>query len=127
MLDYKISEFSKMSGRMEIHVVAVSIGSDLSVTVFGGQEPHIGCVTLSIPRPSLDNPDIISSTTSVLNLTGHKDDDVAKYMSHMLSSRLKRNVVVTGGIHVDEIRPDEIEETRRIIKDITEEMTNMLI
>jgi hypothetical protein len=116
-----------MSGRMEIHVVAVSIGSDLSVTVFGGQEPHIGCVTLSIPRPSLDNPDIISSTTSVLNLTGHKDDDVAKYMSHMLSSRLKRNVVVTGGIHVDEIRPDEIEETRRIIKDITEEMTNMLI
>lgn len=96
------------------------IGEDLCVIISGGDKPHIGCVTLSVPRPSLSTSGGTSATTSVLNLMGHKDDEAAKYVSHLLSSKLNKNVVVTCGIHVDNITCEEIEITLDLIKRLTD-------
>lgn len=110
-------------GRIKINAKSFLIGEDLCVIISGGDSPHIGCVTLSVPRPSLSDANIISSTTSVLNLIGHKDDEAAKYVSHALSSRLNKNVVVTCGIHVDNITGEEI----RIILNLIKELTDTLV
>ena len=57
------------------------IGEDLLISVEGGQKPHIGCVIQSIPRPSLTGDGSYSATSSVLNLTGHKDEYLCRKLS----------------------------------------------
>ena len=110
---------TKEQGRIKINVHAVAIGEDLCVIIAGGDSPHIGCVTLSVPRPSLADAAVMSATTSVLNMIGHKDDEAARYVSHTLAAKLNKNVVVTCGIHVDQITPSEIEATIRLLKEMT--------
>lgn len=109
-------------GRIRINLKVFMIGKDLCVIISGGDSPHIGSVTLSIPRPSLADPNNNSSTTSVLNVLGHKDDEAAKYVSHILSSKLNKNVVVTCGIHIDNITNEEIEITICLLKELTDKL-----
>lgn len=108
------------SGRLKINMKAIAVGDDLCVIIAGGDSPHIGCVTLSVPRPSLRDENAASATTSVLNLVGHKDDEAARYVSHTLSSALKKNTVVTCGIHVDNITNDEIKLVFTLLQQLTD-------
>lgn len=110
-------------GRIKVNLKAFAIGKDLCVIISGGDIPHIGSVTLSIPRPSLSDSNERSATTSVLNLLGHKDDEVARYVSHTLSSKLNKNVVVTCGIHVNNITAEEID----VVVDILKQLTDIVI
>lgn len=105
-------------GRIKLNVKSIEIGDDLCVIISGGDSPHIGCVTLSTPRPSLSNKNVISSTTSVLNRISHKDDEVARYVSEELSSKLNKHVAVICGIHVDNITEAEIKELMGSLNDI---------
>lgn len=114
--------FTLKKGRIEVNLKAFDIGNDLCVIISGGDSPHIGSVTLSVPRKSLSDLNKSSATTSVLNLIGHKDDEAAKYVSHNLSSRLNKNVVATGGIHVDNITSEEINIVIDILKELTEKI-----
>ena len=47
------------------------------ILLYGGERPHIGCTVMAQPRPSLADPQKMSSTASVLNLSGHKDETVS--------------------------------------------------
>jgi len=120
-------EFYLGKGRIKINMKAVSIGEDLCVIISGGDSPHIGCVTMSVPRPSLSDSRDISATTSVLNLIGHKDDEVARIVSNELSSKLNKNVVVTCGIHLDNITQEEINVTIEILKELTSNLISSLL
>ncbi|HMM05654.1 MAG TPA: hypothetical protein PKD52_03165 [Clostridiales bacterium] len=91
-----------------MNIKSIEMGDDLCVIISGGDRPHIGCVTFSTPRPSLSVENAMSSTTSVLNRIGHKDEAVARYVSEELSARFNKHVAVVCGIHVDEITEDEI-------------------
>lgn len=115
-----MQELSIERDRIKIDVKAFLVGEDLCVIISGGDSPHIGCVTLSVPRPSLSDLDRNSATTSILNLLGHKDDEAAKYVSHTLSSRLNKNVVVTCGIHIDNITKEEIQIVISLLKELTD-------
>lgn len=123
MYDFSFDDMYNLAlekGRIKINLKVFMIGQDLCVIISGGDSPHIGSVTLSIPRPSLADANNNSSTTSVLNVLGHKDDEAAKYVSHALSSRLNKNVVVTCGIHVDDITSAEIKDVISILKELTD-------
>ena len=122
-----MDEIAVKQGRININGRAFLVGEDLCVIISGGDSPHIGCVTLSVPRPSLSDKNKISSTTSILNLIGHKDDEAAKYVSETLASRLNKNVVVTCGIHVDNIKAEEIHTTIELIKELTDKLTEGLV
>lgn len=122
MIEIKTFNLRKEEGRIDIGLTATCIGADLSVIVFGGEVPHIGCVTLSIPRPGLDDSNRISATTSVLNVTGHKDGEVLSGLSQALAAALNKKVVVTGGIHVEKISADEIISVKNMMDELTEEL-----
>lgn len=79
------------------------IGPDLLVAIWGGEKPHIGAVAVAQPRPSLKDPEVTSATASVICNVGHKEDELVKAASEILSSVLKTQVVVTGGIHWDNL------------------------
>ena len=114
-------------GRLKINMKVFLIGNDLCVIISGGDTPHIGCVTLSVPSPSLSDTNYTSATTSVLNLLGHKDDEAARYVSHTLSSKLNKNVVVTCGIHVDNITVEEIKLVINLLKQLTDTFTKKIL
>ncbi len=119
-------ELNKQQGRICISIKAHIIGSDLCVMISGGDSPHIGAVTLSVPRPSLADAQKISASTSVLTVTGHKDDDVARTVSHTLASSLNTHVVVTCGIHVDDITETEIITVSRLVNELVDELIHLI-
>ena len=96
-------ELSTPQGEYTIHSLSVLVGEDLLTCLWGGTQPHVGAVGVALPRPSMADTQATSSTSSVFTLLGHKEDAVVKIVSERLSARLNRNVVVTAGIHWDDL------------------------
>lgn len=84
-----------------VEMWAVLCGKDMSVGVVGGTHAHIGAVALSIPRPSLKDPNVSSASTSVLTVVGHKEDELAKKAATRLASTFGCTVCVQAGVHID--------------------------
>ena len=114
---------SVKEGRFKLEASVRILGPDLLVAVWGGTHPHIGAVALALPRPSLRDKKKTSATSSVLTLLGHKEDVTAKTVSEALAAALKKNVVVTAGIHWDNLKPEEIE----LIIRLTDRLTKKII
>jgi hypothetical protein len=89
------------------------IGEDVLVAIWGGEKPHIGAVAVAQPRPSLKDPEVTSSSASVICLVGHKEDELAKAAAEILAAVLKTQVVVTAGIHWDNLAPEAIQHVVR--------------
>lgn len=96
-------------GLYDLEASVRKIGENLLVAIWGGERPHIGAVAIAQPRPSLIDPDRISSTASVFCLLGHKEDDLAKAVAEVLAATLNTTVVVTAGIHWDNLDAEGIE------------------
>jgi gallate decarboxylase subunit D len=112
-----------ISVSFKLEALLKPLGPDLLVAVWGGTHPHVGAVALAVPRPSLKDKKKTSATSSVLTLLGHKEDLTSKMISETLAAALKRNVVVTVGIHWDNLKEEEIQ---RIVK-LTERLTLKII
>ncbi len=89
------------AGMHLVEAIAVVCGADVSVSFGGGQKCHIGASALAIPRPSLQDKERLSATASVICVTGHKDDELARYAALKLATALNCCVNVTVGLHVD--------------------------
>ena len=99
-----------------LHLQLQFVGEDLSVLVYGGEHAHIGCTVLSIPRPSLTDSQKTSCTSSVLNVTGHKDEIICRYLSEVITCKYNRTTVCSGGFHTDGITEKEIIEVQQTVK-----------
>ena len=104
------------------------LGADVLVILSGGTKPHIGSIAVALPRPSLTDEEIISSTSSAYNFLGHKDHVIAQRVAEMLSSRLNRNVVAVAGFHIDKITQEGIsrvvENCDALAKEIYKELAD---
>ena len=103
-----MKKFSYGSEPYTVHGEMRLLGSDLLVVLSGGTKPHIGSIAVAVPRPSLANKEVVSSTSSVYNFVGHKDHVIAQRVAEVLSSRLNRHVVVVAGFHIDKISEEGI-------------------
>ncbi|MGD2184970.1 MAG: hypothetical protein PVI71_02530 [Desulfobacterales bacterium] len=99
------------------------IGEDVLVAIWGGEKPHIGAVAVAQPRPSLKNPDVTSASASVICFVGHKEDELAKASAEILAAALNTPVVVTAGIHWDDLDEGAIQ---RIIQN-SEILVDMIL
>ena len=104
----------------EIRVSGEWIGEDLSVAVSGGDRPHIGCIALGIPDRREEDPDGSHASVSVLNVPDHRDDFLAVPIARKLSAGLGCRVTVSCGVHVDSIRPEQIERILETAERIAE-------
>ena len=91
------------TGAYDLTATVRLIGQDLLVAIWGGEKPHIGAVAAAQPRPSLKDPDMTSATASVICYAGHKEDELAKASAEIISAVLNTRVVVTAGIHWDNL------------------------
>ena len=86
------------------------IGDDFLVAIWGGEKPHIGAVSVAQPRPSLKDPNALSASASVFCMIGHKEDELAKAASEILAATLNSSIVVTAGIHWDNLKKEGIQK-----------------
>lgn len=103
-------------GPLECQVLWAITQQGITVSLFGGI-PHVGSTALAIPRPSLKDPSRTSATSSVLNVTGHKDDELARRLAESLAAGLNRVVAVTAGVHAgpEGVYDLPVEDLKRII------------
>ncbi len=91
------------------------------LALFGGERPHIGSVVLALPRPSLvKGSGKRSTTSSVMNVLGHKDEVMAREAAEMAALKLDSLVSVTAGVHIKDASPEELDhlvENTRVLVD----------
>ncbi|MBN2538888.1 MAG: hypothetical protein JXB09_02425 [Deltaproteobacteria bacterium] len=114
------------NGLYRIEAEAVRIGTDLLVYIWGGDRPHIGSVAAAQPRPSLEAPSRVSATASVLTYPGHKEDVLVKDAAELLAAELKTSVVVTAGIHWENLDEAGIKEIVTLCQELIHELLKKL-
>lgn len=92
----------------KIEFLLLEIGNDIIFIVSGGDQPHIGTISIGIPCPSLKIPNQLSSTISTYVFIGHKDDIIANKIAHEISKRMNKKVVVIAGIHFHHLSKKDI-------------------
>jgi hypothetical protein len=101
-----------------LRVTVAEVGADLLVVVDGGDRPHIGAVSIGIPHPSMHDLQETSSTVSVFNLTGHRDDRVSSPLAREIAREFGRTTVAVAGIHIDEADDDAVNGVLARMKDM---------
>lgn len=107
-------------------MTAVRAGCDLSIICCGGEKPHIGGVAISIPRKSLLDDETLSATTSVINITGHKEGELLQYIANTCAVALACVVTVSGGIHFDRLEQAGIIEIQEAVESLTDSLIQRL-
>lgn len=103
-------------GQIELKVTETK--RDCHILLYGGESPHIGTVVISQPRPSLRENGKISCTSSVWNMSGHKDEALCRILAEKMTVLRNKPVVCTGGFHVDDITEEQIQELTEQIQNI---------
>ena len=86
----------------------VPMGNDLAVSLQGGDAPHVGAVALAVPHPGLRTQGKTDASVSLLVVTGHKEDQLARKIAYTLATHGNRTVSVTCGIHMDNATDQDI-------------------
>lgn len=108
-------EVSAGRGRHCVRAAAQLLGPDVLVSLWGGTGPHIGTVTITMPRPGRSGRAGVGTTSSVYNFPGHRDEAVARVCAERIAAACSRTTVVVAGIHIDGATPDDI---GRILKNV---------
>ena len=95
-------------GKYDLSASVRLVGEDILIAIWGGEKPHIGAVAAAQPRPSLADSNVISASASVICFLGHKDDSLAKKTAETLAAAFNAKVVVTVGIHWDDLSQADI-------------------
>ena len=114
-------------GKFTIEGQVQEIGPDILVSIWGGSRPHIGAIGIAVPRHSLKNPRKWSATSSNFTFPGHKEDTLVKKISERLAAQLRRNVVVTAGIHWDSITLKEIKTIENLTGKLSDQILERLL
>ncbi len=100
--------FAQGEGKHRVEAHVKRCGNDVLVAFTGGGAPHIGAAALAVPRPGISDPAKCSASASVLCVTGHKDDELARAAALRLAASIGNTVCVTVGIHIDNAAKTDI-------------------
>jgi hypothetical protein len=100
---------------IEVEADILSIGKDWIVAVSGGMTPHIGAVSYG-NREEEKN----------ISLGTHKELAVTRKMFARLNVMCAGNLLITGGIHIDHITPEQIDQVMEICDILTEKAAEIL-
>lgn len=109
-------------GRYKIHISSVVTSDGISVTITGGEKPHVGGVALCVPRPGRSGGKI-SCDMWVSPVPGHKDTEVAVPVAEMVCLETGQTTAVVTGIHIDNAEEREI----RVLVENSRQAARLLI
>jgi len=109
-------------GKFTMKAVVCFALKGINIYLGGGEIPHVGTVVVSQPRPSLKNKGKISCTTSVFNILGHKDDEIAVPMAEEICKKTNQVVVVTAGVHIENATMEGIDRLKKAGYELTDKI-----
>jgi len=86
-------------GKYRVWLKKVECGDDLVYVLGGGERPHVGGTVLKVP----------GKRTQTLTFGTHRDLEVLRPIAEVASERHRCKVAATGGVHIDDAGPDDIE------------------
>jgi len=86
-------------GRYGVTLEHYQIGKDRLIIIKGGEEEHIGAVTLIEERCCLHT----------IRKRGHRDDIISERMAKIIYNSIEDDILVICGIHIDDATKDEID------------------
>lgn len=89
-------------GRTKLLLITKQIGSDWIAHITGG-EAHVGAIGVGV-YDKLTN----IASSSVLTITGHREDSIAKVEAERISKATQSVTVLIVGIHLENITGKEI-------------------
>lgn len=108
-INFSLWQGREGEGRCQISLILQDTGNGINALLTGGEKPHVGGVVLALPRPSLRG-DGWSADVYITPVPGHKDVEVARTVAESLARELRCSVVVTAGIHSDNLCPEELSQ-----------------
>jgi alpha-beta hydrolase superfamily lysophospholipase len=111
----------RKAGRHSIFLEAKDVGKDLLITIYGGDEHHLGGVAVAYETRS-HYRDASTVSVSTLTFPGHKDYVVANSAAEQICKTLQRSVVVTTGIHYDNATKAELETILKAVDMLVKEL-----
>ncbi len=91
-------KYTISSGRIELEARALGAGSDVCVIVAGGNRRHIGAMGCAIAGDVQFSRD----------LPAHRDRAIVDIFLRELGPRVDGTVLVSAGVHLDDITAEEI-------------------
>lgn len=111
---------------IEVNLQAVAVGNDYTIIISGGELPHIGACAVAQPRPSLQDPESVSASTSVICIMGHKEDLLARFVAEKIASRLNCVVTVNCGVHIDNANKQQIQTIQQLVNTLIDRFLGSL-
>jgi len=111
----------RKAGIHTIYLEAKEIGKDLLISIHGGDEHHIGGVSIAYLTPSHYRD---ASTVSLSSLTfpGHKDYVVANSAAETICKTTERSTVVAVGIHYENATKKDIDEIIKVVDTLIDDL-----
>ena len=107
----------------QIEIQATRVGCDIQLLLRGGSSPHIGCIVLATPRPSLTGDGSRRATASVINVTGHKDEALCRYLAEKVAAAADAVTVRSELVWIDTaMTPEQIQEVQAAVKHMAQEV-----
>lgn len=138
MIELGSEEVIDEQNRLHLKSSLFILGTDLLI-IISGINDHIGSVTLAQPYIANVNPNIqaqkvlinenkrISASLSTITQFHHRDDQILAEFARSLSQRLNIVVTVIGGIHIDNISKNEIEQLSLMLMTLKEKIIKKII
>ena len=101
--------FVTTSEKYKLRLKAENCGDDLCITLIGGDRPHIGAVSMAVPRVSLTGSGA-SCDCWTTTAPGHKDYSIAQVIANKLCIYTQKTVSVLVGIHIDQATSQQLRE-----------------
>jgi gallate decarboxylase subunit D len=101
-------------GTRRLTAVACRAGDDVVVTLTGGERPHVGCVVLAQPHAAGDGSARVRVTSTVVAIPPHREEALARPLAERLARTLDATVVVSAGVHDDNLSPEGIADYVRL-------------
>ncbi len=95
-------------GRLKVWCTLTKIGDGLVICLGGGDRPHIGSVSISVPYKRKNG--FWSVSTSTITLPSHRDDAITRAVSEKVAKVTGMVVVAVGGVHVEDASKSDIEK-----------------
>ena len=97
----------------DLSLIAYMLGKDLHVSVFGGDVPHIGAV-------SVWDPD--AGEVKAISLPGHKEQVITDKIARAVGTGANVRICVEAGMHYDHFSKEVLNQVEwaadRIIEDL---------
>lgn len=105
-------------GRAAVWCTLVKLGDGLVFCIGGGDETHIGAISVTVPYRQKDNEWSVS--TSTITLPSHRDDVLTRIMTEKVAKATGKVVVAVGGVHLENATRNEIDEVVSNIEKLAE-------